>query len=180
MYCVGSDAWISADKGGKKSVGRRGLLKNQNRESKERNTKHTHLSFSSFFFLLTSLEIGPVKKVLSTLCILVESPGARVGHAWLKVLAINGMQAAVEIISSSSSSSSSSPPSSSPSSSPSSYSRVETGGGGGGGGGGAKSGIEIGKFGFEVDDVGRGGKARISGVSPGMRRATTRWIVFAF
>ena len=171
MYCFGSDAWISADKGGKKSVGRRGLLKNQNRESKERNTKHTHLSFSSFFFLLTSLEIGPVKKVLSTLCILVESPGARVGHAWLKVLAINGMQAAVEIISSSS------PSSSSPSSSPSSYSRAETEGGGGGG---AKSGIEIGKFGFEVDDVGRGGKARISGVSPGMRRATTRWIVFAF
>jgi len=92
-----------------------------------------------------------------------------VGQAWLKVLAMKGMQAAVEIVSissfpSSASCSLSPPPTSSPSSS-----RV-----GIGRGGGAKSGIEIGKFGFEVDDVGGGGNARISGVSPGIRRATTR------
>lgn len=36
-----------------------------------------------------------------------------------------------------------------------------------------RRGIEIGRFGFEVAAVGRGGRASISDVSPGIRIATT-------
>lgn len=41
-------------------------------------------------------------------------------------------------------------------------------------------GMESGKLGFEVADVGRGGKASRSEVSPGTRSATTFWIMLAF
>jgi hypothetical protein len=34
----------------------------------------------------------------------------------------------------------------------------------------------MGKFGFEVAAVGKGGRARVSGVKPGIKRATTFWI----
>lgn len=43
-----------------------------------------------------------------------------------------------------------------------------------------KRGIESGKLGFEVAEVGSGGKESISGVRPGTRRATTFWIMFVF
>lgn len=41
-------------------------------------------------------------------------------------------------------------------------------------------GIESGRFGFTVADVGRGGNESRSGVSPGTSRATTFCIRFAF
>ena len=45
---------------------------------------------------------------------------------------------------------------------------------------GGRRGMERGRFGFAVAEVGKGGKERISGVRPGMRRATTFWIMLAF
>jgi hypothetical protein len=39
--------------------------------------------------------MGPVKNELRTLCMRVLSPGARVGHAWLNVLATKGICRAV-------------------------------------------------------------------------------------
>ena len=45
---------------------------------------------------------------------------------------------------------------------------------------GGRRGIESGRFGLAVAEVGRGGKERISGDIPGMRSATTFWIMLAF
>lgn len=42
------------------------------------------------------------------------------------------------------------------------------------------SGIERGRLGFCVADVGIGGSERRSGVRPGTRSATTFWMVLAF
>jgi len=39
-----------------------------------------------------------------------------------------------------------------------------------------RSGIGIGRLGFEVVEVGKGGSARISGVNPGIKRTPTFWI----
>lgn len=45
---------------------------------------------------------------------------------------------------------------------------------------GGRRGMESGRFGLEVAEVGKGGKERISGVIPGMRSATTFWIMLTF
>lgn len=45
---------------------------------------------------------------------------------------------------------------------------------------GGRRGIESGRFGLAVAEVGRGGKERISGDIPGMRSATTFWIMLTF
>ena len=45
---------------------------------------------------------------------------------------------------------------------------------------GARRGMESGRFGLAVAEVGKGGKERISGVIPGMRSATTFWIMLTF
>lgn len=45
---------------------------------------------------------------------------------------------------------------------------------------GGRRGMESGRFGLEIAEVGKGGKERISGVIPGMRRATTFWIIPTF
>ena len=79
----------------------------------------------------------------------VWSPGARVGHAWLKVLAMKGILAAAE-------------------EEGSWFEDADN------------KGIDKGRFGFEVAEVGSGGSERISGVKPGTKRATTRWIIFTF
>lgn len=89
--------------------------------------------FSSLFFFSSPLT-GPWKKALKTECILVGSPGAFVGHAWLKVFAMKGRSL---------------------------------------GDSGVGSGIERGRLGFDVADVGKGGSERRDGVMPGIRRATT-------
>jgi len=71
----------------------------------------------------------------------VWSPGARVGHAWLNVEAMNGM--------------------------------VWRGAPSEGAGG---RGIARGRLGFDVAVVGKGGKDSMSGVRPGIQRATALWI----
>ena len=81
--------------------------------------------------------MGPWKNAVKMLCMRVWSPGARVGHAWLKVEAIKGM----------------------PEEAP-----------------GAERGIASGTFGFEVAEVGSGGRPKSSGVNPGIKRVTTFWI----
>ncbi len=73
--------------------------------------------------------------------------GARVGHAWLNVLAMKGMLAA-------------------PVPGPTSV--------------GERRGIESGRFGFTVADVGSGGRLSRSGVNQGTSKATTFWIMVAF
>jgi hypothetical protein len=45
---------------------------------------------------------------------------------------------------------------------------------------GDRRGMESGRFGLEVAEVGKGGKERILGVTPGMRSATTFWIMLTF
>jgi len=65
------------------------------------------------------------------------SPGARVGHAWLKVDVMKGIVGSVV--------------------------EVDLGG----------YGIESGKLGFDVADVGKGGRERSDGVRPGISRVTT-------
>lgn len=45
---------------------------------------------------------------------------------------------------------------------------------------GGRRGMESGRFGLAVAEVGKGGKERMSGVIPGMRRATTFWIIWTF
>ena len=45
---------------------------------------------------------------------------------------------------------------------------------------GGRRGMESGRFGLAVAEVGKGGKERISGDIPGMRSATTFWILLAF
>ena len=45
---------------------------------------------------------------------------------------------------------------------------------------GGRRGMESGIFGLTVAEVGKGGKERISGVRPGMRSATTFWIILTF
>jgi hypothetical protein len=87
-----------------------------------------------------------VKIELITLCILYWSPGARVGQAWLNVVAMKGIHAAVDT-----------------STVPLSLGK----------GGSDARGIDIGKLGLEVADVGKGGSESISGVSPGTKRTTT-------
>jgi hypothetical protein len=89
--------------------------------------------FSSLFFFSSPLT-GPWKNALKTECILVGSPGAFVGHAWLNVAAMKGMSQ---------------------------------------GDSGVGRGIERGRLGFDVADVGRGGNERRGGVMPGIKRATT-------
>ena len=84
----------------------------------------------------SSPETGPWKNAFSTECIRNWSPGARVGHAYVKVDCMNGTP------------------------------DVPTASACG-------NGTCRGRFGFAVADVGRGGRWRMSGVSPGMSRATT-------
>lgn len=88
---------------------------------------------------------GPWKNALSTECIRVWSPGARVGHAYVNVEEMNGT-----------------------------LGEASSDGCAGG------NGTARGTLGFEVAEVGRGGSARMSGVSPGIRRATTFVIVRGF
>jgi hypothetical protein len=45
---------------------------------------------------------------------------------------------------------------------------------------GGRRGMESGRFGLAVAEVGKGGKERISGVIPGIRSATTFWIMLTF
>jgi hypothetical protein len=45
---------------------------------------------------------------------------------------------------------------------------------------GGRRGIESGRLGLAVAEVGKGGKERISGDIPGMRSATTFWILLTF
>ena len=45
---------------------------------------------------------------------------------------------------------------------------------------GGRRGMESGRFGFAVAEVGKGGRERISGDMPGMRSATTFWIMLTF
>ena len=45
---------------------------------------------------------------------------------------------------------------------------------------GGRRGMESGRFGLAVAEVGNGGKERISGDIPGMRSATTFWIMLTF
>jgi hypothetical protein len=45
---------------------------------------------------------------------------------------------------------------------------------------GGRRGMESGRFGLAVAEVGRGGKERISWDIPGMRSATTFWIILTF
>ena len=77
----------------------------------------------------------------------VWSPGARVGHAWLNVLAMKGILAAPVL-------------------EPTSADE--------------RRGIESGRFGFTVADVGSGGRLSRSGVNPGTSKVTTFWIMFVF
>ncbi len=101
--------------------------------------ENIHFSLWATLLFFSSPLIGPLKNVLSTLCMRVWSPGARVGHACVKVVAMNGIQAAIE----------------------SAFWDFE------------RRGIEIGRFGFEVAAVGKGGSSKTSGVNPGIRTATT-------
>ena len=90
--------------------------------------------------------------MLSTMSIRVWSPGARVGHAWLKVVAMK------EIFSAR------------PCDAPDDDEADD----------GTSRGIEIGKLGLAVAVAGGGGKESRSGVGPGTRSATTFWTWFAF
>ena len=108
------------------------------------------LKESRLFF--SSVLTGPVKKEFITLCILFWSPGARVGQAWLNVVAMKGIQAAVDT----------------------SVVSVSLGIGG------DARGMAMGTLGLEVAEVGKGGNERISGVSPGAKTTTTLWIKLRF
>lgn len=92
--------------------------------------------------------MGALKNVDKTLCIRVESPGARVGHAWLKVEEMNGSLGGCWIP----------------------VSDTSRGG----------KGIDKGKFGLVIAEVGKGGRPRMSEVIPGTRIVTTFVINEAF
>ena len=81
----------------------------------------------------------------------VWSPGARVGHAWLKVVAMKGIFSARLCDSDDDEADD-----------------------------GASRGIEIGRLGLAVAVEGGGGRESRSGVRPGTRSATTFWTWFAF
>lgn len=85
------------------------------------------------------------------------SPGARVGHAWEKVCVMKGM-----------------PPYSDAASSERGSTEEGRSGGEDGVGWGEVGGrgMGMGRFGFSVADVGRGGRERTVCVSPGTRRTT--------
>ncbi len=97
---------------------------------------------------------GPWKNALKMECILFASPGARVGHAWLNFAEMNGRVG--------------------DSDGWPGLSDFDFGCDCGG------RGMAIGRFGFAVADVGRGGRARTSGVIPGMKSVTTLAIARGF
>jgi hypothetical protein len=87
--------------------------------------------------------MGPWKNVLRTENMRKWSPGARVGHAWLKMEAINGMRMLSALVS-------------------------------------PGRGMEMGKLGLDVAEVGRGGRERDGPVTPGIWIATNFSIALAF
>ena len=119
-----------------------GTVANEAPKKHKRNYAHVNLAFS--FRFLSAWLIVQLKNVLKTLCIRYWSPGARVGQAWLNVVATNGMAAAVSAFS---------------------FPCVDWL---------PSSGIDSGRFGLCVAIVVMGGMPSMSLVNPGTMRTTTR------